>query len=121
MAKGRSPRNDAERTKLQIVSHENKQLKQELNRLRKLLDRLEEAPPENCPHCVQEYIAPETQKPLKNQPFDVLKPDRQCFKCHEGTLVIYKYNKIDQTWYYRKCTNCPHRTAGKKWSEEVKE
>ncbi len=49
------------------------------------------------------------------------KIDRTCHKCQEGQLQLIKYYKIEETWYFRKCSICPHRTRGKKYTPDVKD
>ena len=49
------------------------------------------------------------------------------WKCHEigcsGHLEIFTYNKINDTWYHRICSNaplCKNRTKAQKYTPEVK-
>lgn len=113
----RRPRNDNEYTKSDKAKHENKKLKQELTRLRKIISRLESG---WCPGCMENLKEAELQKPDKAQALDSsVKKDRTCYKCLEGVLTIVKYSKLGEVWYFRRCNLCQHKTRGKRWTFDV--
>lgn len=64
---------------------------------------------------LEEHVEQDTQAEI----LETLKKSWTCVECSEGHLEIILYNKIDSTWYYRKCTNCPHRTKSQKYSPAV--
>lgn len=116
---GKGGRTDKELTKIQRLAHANKKLKNEINRLRKNIARLDSG---WCPGCLQRYEG-EPQDPTLPEPCLEVpsKKDRTCFKCKEGKLRLVKYYKMSETHYFRKCSRCEHRTKGKKWTPDVEE
>jgi hypothetical protein len=116
---GKGSRGDKEFSKIQKLAHENKKLKTEISRIRKNLNRLESG---WCPGCLDRYDSKDEKMTLPEP--CLTKPvgkDRTCFKCKEGKLRMVKYYKIAETWYYRKCDSCPHRTRGKKFTPDVQD
>lgn len=118
---GKNARSDKELNKIQRLAHENKKLKQEIGRLKKLLNRLDSG---WCNGCIKKYEeSPQEnglpEPTLANPPIK----DRTCFRCKEGKLRIVKYYKVDQEYYFRACDmpGCGHRTRGKKLTPEVQE
>lgn len=117
---GKAGRADKELSKIQKLAHENKKLKTEISRLRKTMYRMDSG---WCPGCLERYEGEEEgaetlPEPCLTKP---VKNDRSCFKCETGNLRIIKYYKMSETWYYRQCDSCPHRTRGKKFTPDVKD
>jgi hypothetical protein len=114
----RSPRVDREYSKEQKFINENKSLKQEIAQLRKQIARIDLG---WCPKCLEKYT-PNQELPPKIENMGK-KKDRTCFKCHEGRLTVFRYNRAGEQYYFRKCNKdgCGHRTRGKKWEEGVEE
>jgi hypothetical protein len=114
MGKSRTDRNG--QTREQRLGRENKQLRKENNRLRKMLVRFE-----NFDHVKdtleegQEERVQETQRVLED-----LKKAWACHECPGGVLEITLYQRLTSTWYFRSCDSCGHRTPGKPYSSEVK-
>jgi hypothetical protein len=109
-------------TREQRLINENKQLKQELKHLRKLITRLENNGPENKQDFDQEEIDrfEENAGPVSSS-LENLKKVWACKKCSNGYLEITLYSKLNQTFYYRACTNCDNRTKGQRYdSSSVK-
>ena len=118
---GKSKRADREFSKEKRFSHEIAKLKRENGRLRKILARLDldrfgqlrETIERNCPE--------ESQETGRNL-LERLKEEWKCkWEGCDGHLEIFTYNKIDQTWYYRLCSNapkCKNRTMAQKYDAD---
>lgn len=121
MGKSRTDRDGL--TREQKLIKENKALKREIQKLRKALARNELNRYENVKEAVEDHERnlglPTTQDLLES-----LKREWACKECNEGYLEIFLYNKLDQTWYYRTCSNAPtcnNRTKAQKYDpKEVK-
>lgn len=112
---GKSRRGSREFSREQKLSHENQRLKRELAQIRKQLARLDLDRYDSIKEILEEHS--EENKPQTSQEFlDNLK---KTWACNEngclGYLEINLYNKINNTWYYRKCVNCNHRTKSQKY------
>lgn len=116
---GKSRRGSKEFTKEQRLVKENKQLKQQVAQLRKQLARLDLDRYQSVKDMLEEH-SPESQPEFGAEFLENLKRTWLCDDCRNGYLEIILYNKVESTWYYRKCTNCPHRTKSQKYSPEVK-
>lgn len=116
---GKSRRGEKEFSREQKLIHENKRLKREISQLRKQLARLDLDRYDTVREMIEEHghesTAQTGQELLEN-----LKKTWTCNDCRNGFLEIILYNKIDSTWYYRKCSNCDHRTKSQKYTPEVK-
>jgi hypothetical protein len=103
-------------TREQKLLNENRMLKRMVKSLRRELqkannyDHIRDILEEHC----QEERAQETRNVLEN-----LKKVWKCHVCNEGVLEITIYSKLGESWYYRKCNGCEHRTPGKKYTSEV--
>lgn len=105
---GRGHKTDNERTRVQKLSLENKELRRQITFLRKKVERLEaqvDAEPEE---------APEQEKKESSK-------DRTCFRCKEAKLRLVKYFKQGVPWYVRRCPACKYQTRGKKFTDDVKD
>ena len=119
---GKSKRTDREFTREQKLVRENRQLKQELGHLRKQIARLDASRIETIKDMCADY---EESKRFNENVGDMgsslerLKKEWACKECKdEGFLEINLYPKLGQTWYYRKCNSCPHRTLGQRYDEK---
>lgn len=116
---GKSRYGNKEYTKEQRLFHENQQLKREIAQLRKRMARLDLDRYENIKDTINEHYqednAEEGQKILKK-----VKDQWTCHKCFEGHLQMVVYNKVNETWYFRRCDKCENRTPSKKYSTDVK-
>lgn len=110
MGKSRHLRTDKEQSRVQELSHKNKELQRELAKLRRENERLRHSwtPP------TETEIA-EKDIPKKE------KKNRICYSCGKGHLTMIKYGKPDGEWYYRECGVCLYRTRSKKLTPEVEE
>lgn len=117
---GKSKRGAKEFTKEQRLIQENRVLKRQVASLRKQfarvdLDRYGQ---------VREIIEEHYQEDRAQEGQDILEKLKSEWKCLEpdcnGYLEIFLFNKIDNTWYFRKCNSCNHRTKSQKYSPDVK-
>ncbi len=114
LGKSRTDRNGY--TREQRLSKENKELRKENNRLRKILARFE-----NFDH-VKDVLEEDQSERLKETQMvlEDLKKAWACHSCSEGVLEITLYQRLNQTYYFRSCNSCSHRTPGKPYTKEVK-
>lgn len=115
---GKSKRSDKEFTREQRLVKENRQLKRELNHLRKQIARLDgdrfETLRQMCADNEESERFQENAGPSISS-LEVLKKDWACKECEVGYLEIALYTKLGQTFYYRKCNSCSNRTKGKRY------
>jgi cell division septum initiation protein DivIVA len=117
---GKSRRGEKEYSKEQRLVKENKQLKQQVAQLRKQLARLDLDRYSSVKEIIDEQYE-EDKKFDQADLLDKLKKEWKCRDCDEGHLEIVIYNKIDTTWYFRKCSDCSNRTKSQKYdSKQVK-
>jgi hypothetical protein len=115
---GKTRRGYKEYTREQKLAYENKRLKREVSSLRKQLARIDL---DRFGH-VKELIEKSYQMEEElegRQILEKLKESWKCRDCNVGYLEIILYNRPDSTFYYRQCTNCPHRTKSQRWSPQV--
>ncbi len=106
---GKNTRGSREFTREQRLSKENKQLKQELGRLKKQFARLDLDRFDSVKEMLEEHNsedAPQTGTQL----LESLKQKWLCNDCRQSHLEIVIFTKMGQPHYFRKCTNCPNRT-----------
>ena len=120
---GKSRRSDKEYTREQRLSKENKQLKRELAHLRKQISRIDLDRYETVTKMCADYQ--ESERFQENMAentsgVDQLKKTWACNECQVGWLEITLYSKLGETYYFRKCISCNHRTKGKRYSAEIK-
>lgn len=116
---GKSKRSDREYSKEQRLVKENKQLKQQVAQLRKQLARIDLDRYSSVKEMIEEHY--QEDKAQEGQDIlEKLKKEWECHECHEGQLEIILYNKLDSTWYFRKCNSCNNRTKSQKYSPDVK-
>ena len=118
---GKARRGDKEFSREKRLIHENRILKRQVSSLRKQLARLDL----DRYSSAKEAIEQSYQEDRQQEGRDILDRLKQEWRCKEpgcdGYLEIILYNKIDSTWYYRKCNGCPHRTKSQKYNpSEVK-
>jgi hypothetical protein len=116
---GKNTRGNKEFSREQRLIKENRQLKRELAHLRKQIARIDvdrfEAIKELCQEDEENFK--NTQED-PNSNIEALKREWSCLKCKSGWLEIILYSKLGQTFYYRKCNKCDHRTKGKRYNSE---
>lgn len=116
---GKNTRGQKEFSKERKLAYENSRLKRQVSSLRKQLARLDL----DRHGYVKEIIEEHYQLEEAQEGQDILEKvqkEWECHECRQGFLEICVYNKPDGTWYYRKCSNCVHRTASQKYSPTVK-
>ena len=91
-----------ELTELQVLKLENKNLRAELNTVKKQLRRLKKQE-----HFHEETILDEEAEQMN---FDLEPPVHRCPKCNKGTLV--EYNIVGRLW--SECDQCDYRSRTKK-------
>lgn len=110
MGKGRHFKTDKENSRIQELSHKNRELQREVARLRRENKRLR-----------NQWVPsgePKTEEIPEVKP---KKKERICYECGKGRLVMFKYGRFDGEWYYRSCNVCGYRTRSKKLTPEVEE
>jgi hypothetical protein len=120
---GKSQRTDKEYTREQRLIKENRLLKRELGYLRKQISRLDLDKYETITKMCFDYEESERiQEELgdTSSTAESLKKDWSCHECSSGYLEIFLYSKLGETWYYRRCNGCSHRTKGKRYTAQVK-
>ena len=111
---GKSKRSDREFTKEQRLTHENQQLKRQVSALRKELARVDLDRYKNLKETINEHY----QEDRAQEGLDMLekiKNEWKCHSCEAGFLEIFLYNKLDSTWYFRRCNCCPNRTKSQRY------
>lgn len=113
---GKSKRADREFSREKRLSHENTKMKREIGRLRKILARIDLDKYGQLKETIEQNCTEESQESGRSL-LERLKEEWRCTetpRC-EGYLEIFIFNKIDNSYYYRKCSNCPHRTKSQKY------
>lgn len=116
MGKSRNSR-EKEYSREQKLVHENRELKRALSKLRKKLERIDLDRYHEIKEIVEQSYAAENEAQSAHLLAD-LRKEWMCHECGKGVLEIFLYNKISETWYYRKCNSCPHRTKSQKYDPE---
>jgi len=115
---GKARRGEREFGREKKLAHENKRLKKELAQMRKLLARVDL----DRYSQVKDMIEENYQADREQEGQDILERLKQEWRCQTpscaGYLEIILYNKIDSTWYYRKCNCCPNRTKSQKYNRD---
>lgn len=111
---GKSRRGSKEFSREQKLIHENKRLKREVSSLRKQLARLDLDRFNTVREMIEDAHA-EVQASVGKEVIETLKKAWACKECNEGYLEIILFNKLSDTWYYRACNSCSHRTKSQKY------
>lgn len=99
------------------LKKENKQLKIQLARLRKVLDRIDLENYNNLKEIVHKQRREDTD--LHNEKIESnLEKQWECHKCHEDVLRIIIVDRQDGVFYFRRCS-CGNRTKMKKYHDKV--
>jgi len=106
----RSHRGDKEQKEVQRLKQQNRELKQQVSQLRKLLKRVDEEKFQSLGDVVEELKEDKT----------VSKEEQwECHGCQEDVLRLIIYDRPDGTYYFRMCQTCRKKTKPKKWHEKV--
>lgn len=120
---GKSRTDNRGNTREQKLQHENDRLKRLVSQLRKQLARLDLDRSANIRDIVQKHYQTEDAEKhaeKERESMEFLKKEWQCIKCETGHLEIILLNKLDELHYWRKCTDCPHRTKLQKYNKNVR-
>lgn len=115
MAKSRTKRGDKELDQLDRLKQENKKLKRELARYRKIVDRFDLDRYEHIKEILQEE-----DKRLKHAEFKKLEKAWRCHDCQAGILRLRVIDRRDGTYYNRVCDGCGKRTSFQRYTKNVK-
>lgn len=113
---GKSRRGNKQFSREQKLIHENQVLKKKVAQLRKQLARLDLDRYENVKDLIEEHY--QDDKAQGQNIMETLKKEWACKEC-SGYLEVILFNKINSTYYYRKCSNCPHRTKSQKYDPNL--
>ncbi len=115
----KNTRAEKEYTREQKLVNENKQLKRELAKLRKMLARIDLDRYSTIKDMLQEHEMKD--KLDKTEPLlSSLKEEWKCHDCLEGYLEIVIFSKVGDLWYFRACNSCQKRTKSQKYTPEVR-
>ena len=103
---------------IQTLRKENDKLKRQISSLRKQLARIDLDRYGQVKTIVEEHLAQEEQQESTENMLKKLKEAWKCHNCKDGYLEIFTYNKINETWYRRECTNCSHTTKAQRYSPD---
>lgn len=120
---GKSRKTDREFTREQRLQNENRVLKRQVSSLRKELARIDLDRYANLKETIEQHYKEDEAQEGQNL-IEKLKEEWKCHNCEDGYLEIFLYNKLNNTWYYRICSNnptCRNRTKSQKYDpKEVK-
>jgi len=116
---GKSKRGDSEISKEKRISKENQDLKREISRLRKILSRVDLDRYEQVREIIEEHYA-DDRKNEGQEILDKMKQEWKCHDCAEGYLEITIFNKINESWYFRRCNCCAKRTKSQRYESSVR-
>lgn len=105
-------------TKEKSLRLENQQLKKQVSSLRKQLARIDLDRYSTVKDMIEEHYEGDKLAQGK-EILENIKKQWACKECHDGTMEIFIYNRADQTWYYRICSNapdCTNRTLAKPYN-----
>lgn len=116
---GKTRRGHKEYEREQRLDHENQRLKREIGALRKQLARIDLDKAANVREILEKHYEIDKRSKTKDT-IEKIRKEWECWECREGTLEINLYNRFDGTWYYRKCSNCTHRTKSQKYKPDIR-
>lgn len=100
------------------LQEENKRLKKQISKLRKVISRLDFEQYQNVREIVEaqerqdeEFIKDQRQKSLEER--------WKCFKCEDGVMRLLVVHRAGNPYYLRKCDCCTNKTKMKKYTDEV--
>jgi hypothetical protein len=101
----------------QQLKKENQQLKQQISQLRKQLARVDLDRYDTVKEIIEQHYQQEKAEQGK-EILENLKKTWACTECGDGHLEIFIYNRGNETFYYRICSNAPgcmNRTKSQKY------
>ena len=90
---------------IQIIKKENDKIKKEIGSLRKQLARIDLDRYDHIKHIVDEHYLNEVDGQNTQDMLKKMKNEWRCHSCNNGFLEINLYIRVNQTFYYRKCSN----------------
>jgi len=115
---GKTHRGHKEHSREQRLIHENQRLKKQIGALRKQLARIDLDRHSNIKDILEQHYQLDEKEKTK-ETLDKVKKQWECWECKQGHLEICLYNRFDGTWYYRKCSNCNHRTKAQRYNPDI--
>jgi hypothetical protein len=112
---GKRQMRDKEYDQLQRLKDENRKLKQEISRLRKMTQHTAEYSDRLKKLTKQQYKEELDYKSKKEQIIEKW----SCHKCNQGVLKIIIVSRADGQYYFRSCNICDNRTKIKAYEEAV--
>jgi ssDNA-binding Zn-finger/Zn-ribbon topoisomerase 1 len=109
---------DKEFDLLDKLKHENAKLKKQVSSLRKQIQRIDLDRYENLKDLIYKHYNEDLGERIAEEK-EKLKKKWECKQCGTGFLKIYLLNRLDGMFYYRKCTECSHRTKPKPYTNKV--
>jgi hypothetical protein len=117
---GRKPKaNSKEFDIIQKLKHDVQALRRENSRLKKELDRVDISKYEHLAELVQMQAFEDLQVANKSKKQKLMET-WECHECKNGHLRIHIIQRLDGIFYFRKCSNCEHKTRLQKYTESVK-
>jgi len=111
-------RKDKEYTREQKLQKENEKLKRQLKQLRMQVARIPMEMYRNIHRQIEKQAAEELEdKKLKKSEKEKL--IWKCHHCEEGYLNIIPIHRADGEFYFRRCSECTHKTKLKKLTPSV--
>lgn len=107
----------------QALRLENDKLKRQIAQLRKALARVDLDRYTNLRDIIQQHYRledAERHAEKERESLEQMQREWHCNTCDNGHLEIILINKRSELGYYRKCTNCTHRTPLKKYNKNVR-
>lgn len=106
------------RNKIRQLENDVRQLTRQTARTRKQFARMDLDRHAYVQEIVQEHYANEEVEQNTQDMLSSLKNKWQCHECGIGHLEITIYTRFDGTFYWRKCSNCAHRTKSQKYDPD---
>lgn len=114
----KNTRGGKEYSRLQETLHENKKMKREIASLRKQLAKLDLDKHGYVEDALEEHYEAAESNRDTGKALQRLKDAWKCKTCNIGYLEINLYTRVGETWYFRKCNSCPHRTASQQYFQD---
>lgn len=115
---GKTKRGEKEFSKEKQLIHENQKLKRTIATLRKQLARLDIDRYSQVREMIEEHYQDDKAKEGQDI-LDNLKKQWLCKECNVGHLEIVLFNKISDTFYFRKCSSCENRTKSQRYDSKT--
>ena len=104
--------------KVDRLKKENQQLKRQLARLRKVLDRIDVERFNNLKEIVDKQRK-EDEDFHNKEIQSVLERKWECHNCRDDVLRIIIVDRRDGVFYFRRCNSCGNRTKMQKYHDKV--